>query len=386
MTDVVIKHARLYETAIQLVKPFRISSGVLKVRRSLIVELEDSDGHLGYGESAPFETPFYSAETTASARSVLVDVLLPRVVSQPVSTSAELHLLLSDGVVGNSMARAGCETAWWDLRSVRTGVSLVDLVSERLRSLGVSNDWTARSDAVECGVALGIPDGQDLAELRRWVADAVEKGYRRIKLKVMPGWDIEPIQATRDVLNQMDSALPITVDANGAYDLERDRETLHRLDQMGLLFIEQPLPGYALWDLCALTDELETPVCLDESLESDMVARQVIEMGGPDVWNIKIQRVGGLEEACRVYARAVSAGVRLWAGTMPETGVGATFMLALACHAGFVYPSDLEPSDRWYAPHTDIIDMIMTPEGTIPVPSERPPLRFGYAKRLVFEV
>jgi O-succinylbenzoate synthase len=386
MTEIVVLHARLYEIALPLVQPFRISCGELTVRRSLIVELEDADGNLGYGESAPFEAPFYSSETTVSARSALVDILLPRIVSQPVSSSADLLAVLSDGVVGNNMARAGCETAWWDLRAVSAGMPLVDFVTERLRELAVPEHWIDRSDTVECGIALGIPDGRDMGELRRWVADAIERGYRRVKLKVMPGWDVEPIRATQDVLSDMGSDIPLTVDANGAYDFERDRSALRRLDELGLLYLEQPLRGDALWDLCTLSDELETPVCLDESLESDTVARQVIEMGGPDVWNVKIQRVGGLEEACRIYARAVRSGIRLWAGTMPETGLGAIAMLALGCHAGFVYPSDLEPSGRWYPPHTDLIELGMSADGTMVVPTVRPPLEFGYARRLVFEV
>ena len=149
-------------------------------------------------------------------------------------------------------------------------------------------------------------------------------------------------------------------------------DDLRRLDSAGLLYLEQPLPAEALWDLRELAGLLETPVCLDESLDSDEIARQVMDMGGPTVWNLKIQRVGGLEEACRIYARAARGGVRLWGGTMPETGIGAQAMLALGCHAGFVYPSDLEPSERWYGPGKDVVTLEMGDDGTMPVSRRSP--------------
>ncbi|UCD25338.1 MAG: o-succinylbenzoate synthase, partial [Gemmatimonadota bacterium] len=117
---------------------------------------------------------------------------------------------------------------------------------------------------------------------------------------------------------------------------------------------------------------IETPICLDESLTSADVARQVIEMGGPSIWNLKVQRVGGLEEACRIYAVAAESEAKLWAGTMPETGIGAQATLALASHAGFLFPSDLEPSERWYAAGADPVELTMDPDGTMPVPSSRP--------------
>jgi len=116
---------------------------------------------------------------------------------------------------------------------------------------------------------------------------------------------------------------------------------------------------------------LRTPICLDESLTSADMARQVVAMEGPRVWNVKIQRVGGLEEACRIYRIGVETGARLWGGTMPETGVGAQAMLALGCHAGFVFPSDLEPSERWYAPDTDLVALTMDDSGNMMVPPHR---------------
>lgn len=359
-----ITRACLYEIALPLREPFAISRGTMSIRRSLIVQLEDADAHIGYGESAPFEQPFYSPETIASARACLRDLLLPRMLGVPVSSPGNARELLELGVHGNRMARAGAETAWWDLIAAGRGVSLGTLVAERLGGSGRSH--------IECGVALGIPPDYRSDVLKTWVADAIARGYRRIKLKVRPGWDEEPVAITREVMRSAGRELPLWVDANGAYRFEQDMDSLTKLDRAGLLFFEQPFPEDALWDSREAERQLRTPICFDESLVSDDVARQVIAMGGPGIWNIKIQRVGGLEEACRIYQRAVAAGVRLWGGTMPESGVGAQAMLALGAHQGFVYPSDIEPSERWYAPRSDLIELVMDREGRMAVPTQRP--------------
>lgn len=380
-----VQRVRLYEVALPLVAPFALSGGTMTTRRSLVVELTDADGRCGYGESAPFDLPFYSEETVSSARACLIESLLPRILERPVAGSAELAALLADGVRGNRMARAGVETAWWDLEAAREGTSLADLVSRRLRELGVRGPWLHRAARIPCGIALGIPEGGDLDRLRTEVGQACVRGYRRVKLKVRPGWDEAPVHAAREVLASLAPRIPLTVDANGSYHPEQDRSALERLDALGLLYIEQPFPAEALWDLATLGRRLTTPVCLDESLTSDDVARQVLAMGGPTVWNIKIQRVGGLEEACRIYARAGEARVKVWGGTMPETGLGAQAMLALAAHGGFVYPSDLEPSERWYGAGADLVDLTMGPDGTMPVPRARPSLALADHGRPVWE-
>ena len=367
-----VRLARLYAVALPLREPFTISGGSMAVRRSLIVELTDTEGNRGYGESAPFERPFYSSETFASARSCLADLLLPAVTGRTLGQVEDCHRWLTEIARGNRMAKAGLETAWWDLFAARRNVPLADLVTRRLRDLGVPREWAARRDRIDCGVALGIPPGANAGLLREWVRDALDRGYRRIKLKVRPEWDVEPVRVAQDEVRKAGRDVPVWVDANGAYDFQVHRGELQALDDLDLLFIEQPLGEEVLWDSVELHHLLRTPVCFDETLVSDDVARQVIGMDGPRIWNIKIQRVGGLEEACRIYARATGAGVHLWGGTMPETGVGAQAMLALGGHAGFVYPSDIEPSDRWYLPDTDLIKLEMAPDGTMAVPVGRP--------------
>jgi L-alanine-DL-glutamate epimerase and related enzymes of enolase superfamily len=237
-------------------------------------------------------------------------------------------------------------------------VGLADLLAERLGE--------PRGETVPCGVALGIPADRKLETLTAWVESAVERGYRRVKIKVMPGWDADAVDAARRGLGR--SGLPLTVDANGAYEWPRDEAALRRLDDAGLLYIEQPLPPDELVGHAELAARLRTPVCLDETLRDARAARQIESLAGPSVWNIKVHRVGGLSEACRIHAVARRFGATLWAGTMPESGIGSQAALAAASLPGFTYPSDLEPSARWFGAGSDVIELTMDGAGAMAVP------------------
>ncbi len=386
MHEVVIERARVYEVALPLRVAFTISGGSMSVRRSLIIELVDRSGVCGYGESAPFESPFYSAETISSVKACLRETLLPRVVGREIRKPEALLELLTDGVRGNRMARAGVDTAWWDLVARMRGESLAGLVNRRLSELGVAGEDLRLSDSVACGVAIGIPADENLEVLENEVRTAVCRGYQRVKLKIRPGWDRDPVLAARRALQSEGVKVPMWVDGNGAYDRAGHKEDLAALDDLGLLFIEQPFPEEALWDATVQNNESRTPVCLDESLVSDDAARQVVEMDGPLIWNLKVQRLGGLEETCRVYARGVAAGARLWVGTMPETGIGAQAALAVAAHPGCVYPTDLEPSDRWYHPGTDLVNLKMSGSGRMCVPDAPPEFKPGDSMGLLFQL
>ncbi|MGH7530218.1 MAG: enolase C-terminal domain-like protein, partial [Gemmatimonadales bacterium] len=222
--------------------------------------------------------------------------------------------------------------------------------------------------AVTCGVALGVPPGRDPAVLSRWVAEAVERGYRRVKIKVVPGWDRDAVAAARAGL--AGAELPLTVDANGAYEWPRDEVLLRALDEAGLLYIEQPLAPDELVGHAQLSQALRTPICLDETLRDARAARQVIALGGPKIWNVKVHRVGGLTEVCRIYRLADEAGVELWAGTMPESGIGSQCAIAAAALPRFIYPSDLEPSTRWFGRDRDVIKLVMGRDGRMAVPQQ----------------
>ncbi len=355
-----VSAAELFELVLPLAEPFIISGGAIAERRSLIVQLRDEAGHTGYGESPPFELPFYSEETLATARDLLERVLLPRVIGREFENAEAVDAVLREGVRGNPFARAGIETAAWDLEAQRHNVGLAALVAARLGATAATS--------VPCGVALGIPEDRRTSTLTRWVAEAVERGYRRVKIKVAPGWDAEAVRAAREGMSGSD--LPLTVDANGAYAWPDHERELRDLDAAGLLYIEQPLAPDELVGHAQLGRALRTPICLDETLKSAGHARQLVALEGPRVWNIKVHRVGGLTEVCRIYRIALESGAELWAGTMPESGIGSQAALAVAALPLCVYPSDLEPSTRWFGRDRDVIKLTMGTDGRMAVPQQ----------------
>ncbi len=375
-----IERVELYELILPLVEPFIISGGTMTHRRSLVVVLHDGEGHRGFGESPPFELPFYSEETLASALDLLERVLIPRLSGAEIDGPEDADRLLRVGIRGNPFARAAPETAVWDLEADRRGTSLAALLAERL---GVTP-----AAKVACGVALGIPADRSLDTLRRWIADAIERGYRRVKIKVAPGWDQRPLAAARAAMAGTD--LPLTVDANGGYEWPEHEPNLRALDEGGLLYIEQPLSPDDLVGHARLAETLRTQVCIDETLRDARAAAQVTELGGPLVWNVKVHRIGGLSEVCHVVRQGWRAGARLWAGTMPESGLGSQAAIAAAALPGFVYPSDLEPSVRWFGAGTDVIALEMSDSGTMAVPACSVGRmldfdRFGSAARLLLD-
>jgi O-succinylbenzoate synthase len=353
-----LTHIDLHELALPLSEPFTISGGTMTVRRSLVVVLHDADGHVGYGESPPFELPFYSEETLGSARLLLEQVLIPRLLGQELESPEAVDERLRQGVRGNPFARAALETAAWDLEAHRGGTGIAALLGGRLGVVPAAR--------IPCGVALGIPSDRATDTLRRWIDDALGLGYRRVKIKVAPGWDAEPVRAARAALEG--TGIPLTVDANGGYEWPEHQANLRALDEAELLYIEQPLAPDELVGHARLSETLRTPVCVDETLHGASAARQLVALGGPRVWNVKVHRMGGLTEVCRVYRIAREAGVRLWAGTMPESGLGSQAALGVAALPGFVFPSDLEPSTRWFGPGADVIELRMAADGTMEVP------------------
>jgi len=353
-----IERIELYELTLPLLEPFIISGGVMTERRSLVVVLHDDKGNRGYGESPPFELPFYSEETLVSARDLLERVLIPRLMKAGVESPEEVDSILRVGVRGNPFARSALETAAWDLQAARRGTSLAVLLGERVKAKPAAS--------IQCGVALGIPQDRSTETLRRWIDEALARGYRRVKIKVAPGWDATPVEAVRQVM--AGSSLPLTVDANGGYEWPEHESNLRALDEAGLLYIEQPLAPDELVGHATLAQDLQTPICLDETLKDATAARQIIELGGPRVWNIKVHRMGGLSEVSRVYAMAQDYGAELWAGTMPESGIGSQAALAAASLPGFIYPSDLEPSTRWFGRNADVVKLAMSNDGSMEVP------------------
>ncbi len=353
-----IQRVELYDLTLPLVEPFIISGGTMNVRRSLVVVLHDDEGHRGFGEAPPFELPFYSEEILAGARHLLEHVLIPTVLGRELESFEDVDRVIRVGVRGNPFARSALDTAAWDLEAGRRGIGLAALLAERVGGRAAAE--------VPCGVALGIPQDRAIGTLTRWIEEALTRGYRRVKIKVAPGWDAEPVAAARVAL--AGTGLPLTVDANGGYEWPEHEANLRSLDEAGLLYIEQPLHPDELLGHARLAKVLRTQVCLDETLRDARAARQIVAADGPLVWNVKVHRMGGLSEAGRVVRIALKHGSRLWAGTMPESGLGSQAAIAAAALPGFVYPSDLEPSDRWFGPGNDVIQLDMTSTGMMRVP------------------
>lgn len=359
----VIDSIKLYEIKIPLKDPFQISGGVSYTRKSLIVVL-CSDGVNGYGESAPFEEPYYSSETISSVKSLYCDLLFNRIKNIKIDSIEHMNCILSEGVRGNNFAKAGIENAYWDLLCKKNNVTLKELIKLKLEKMGVKEEFTRSKEFIESGVSIGIPMDNDINTLLKWTKGYLDKGYRRIKLKIRPGWDIEPVKAVRKLIGDF----PMWVDANSAYDFNKEKDVFREMDGYNCLFYEQPLYHDDIIDHGKLGEYVKTPICLDESLKSAKVANQVMEIGASKIWNIKIQRIGGLLEGLKIYKIAADNGIKLWGGTMPESGIGAMPVLSLASFNLFVYPADVEASERWYGPGNDLIEMEMGNDGRIYVP------------------
>ena len=331
-----IDAVELRRVALPLVSPFRTSQGTEWVRDALLVHVIGGEAE-GWGECVAMSSPLYSDEYVDGAADVLRRFLVPAVLA-----GQEV-----DVVRGHPMARAALGTAMLDASLRARGVSLA-------ASLG------AVRSAVDVGVSIGIV--QPVDALVGAVASYVEQGYRRVKLKVEPGWDVEPVAAVRGCF----ADLPLQVDANGAYQ-GRGGEELLALDGFGLVLLEQPLAADDLAGHAALASRMMTPICLDESITSARVARLALELGACSVVNIKPGRVGGIEEAKRIHDVCVAADVPVWCGGMLETGIGRAANLALAALPGFTLPADLSASDRYF--RLDITPPFVLEDGQLRVPT-----------------
>lgn len=317
-------------------RPFTTSQWTSTVKDAVLVRAVGSDGGEGWGECAAAEAPWYSSEWTEGAWLVLRDFLVPA------ALAGRPH-----AVRGHPMAAAALEVALMDLALRRRGISLSAYLG------GVR-------DRVECGVSVGIQGSID--ELLAEVGLFVSAGYRRVKLKIKPGNDMEPVRAVREAFPRT----PVTVDANAAYSPE-DGELLVALDSFGLQYIEQPLDPDRLLDHAELQGKLDTPICLDETITSAAVALDAIRLGACRVINIKLGRVGGVAESVRIHDRAAEAGVPVWCGGMLETGIGRAANLALASLSNFTLPGDTSGSDRYF--ERDLTEpFVMDTDGTMEVP------------------
>lgn len=350
-----LQQIRLREIRLPLVEPFVISSGVMDVRRILLVELTDRTGTTGWSECVADARPNYSPETIDTAWWALREWLAPRLLDRTLDGPDAAAPLLDEGVRGHRMAKAALEMGCWGLAALLEERPLADVVG------GIR-------DRVPTGISLGIQE--DPARLVEKARAAVESGYRKVKLKISPGSDLEYVAAVREALGP-DRAL--AVDANAAYRPE-DADRLARLDDFDLLMIEQPLAAGDLVRHARLQERLATPLCLDESIVDVASAEDMLALGSGRIINVKPGRVGGFAVSRAIHDVARAAGIPVWCGGMLESGIGRAYNVALASLPGFELPGDLSPSVRYWA--RDIVrpEWTMSADGFVTVPRERPGL------------
>jgi O-succinylbenzoate synthase len=350
-----IDRIALREIRLALKEPFRISSGVMQERRIALLELTDQDGATGWSECVAFQLPIYSPETIDTAWLALREWLAPRVLGRELEGPEQVHALLEENIRGHNMAKAALEMGVWGLTAEAEGVPLSLLLG-------------GTRDRIPTGISLGI-QGEPAALVARAQA-AVAAGYRKVKVKIRPGQDVDYVRAVRAALG---ADIGIMADANSAYTLD-DADTLCQLDEFDLIMLEQPLGEDDLVRHAALQRRMKTPICLDESITSADSAEDMIALGSGRIVNIKPGRVGGLTASRTIHDICDAAGVPVWCGGMLETGIGRAYNVALASLPNFSLPGDLSPSARYW--HRDIVtpEWTMDSEGMVHVPRERPGL------------
>ncbi len=338
----------LRQIRMRLVRPFETSFGRTDERCILLVEAEDADGAIGWGEVTCGERPFYNEEWVDAAWLVLRHFVAPVVLGREVRTAAEIGSL-TGAIRGHRMARGGLESACWDLEARRLGRPLWQHIG-------------GTQDEIGCGVSIGIQESTEA--LLDLIEREVNAGYQRIKIKIKPGRDIHVIKAVRRRFPN----IPLMVDANSAYTLD-DTEHLKAMDDFGLMMIEQPLGHDDIVDHATLQNALRTPICLDECIVSAHHAEQAIRLGACRIINIKLGRVGGFAAAKRVHDICHAAGVPVWCGGMLEAGIGRAHNIALSTLPNFILPGDVSASRRYWSRDIVVPPVDVTASGSIRAPT-----------------
>jgi O-succinylbenzoate synthase len=343
-----IEAITLREVQMPLVHFFETSFGRLYSRRILLVSVE-ADGLRGWGECVAGEDPFYSSEWIDSAWPTITRYLAPPLVGKTLSQGREAAALLGK-IRGHRMAKAALENALWDAEAREKKQPLWKLLG------GTRGE-------IPCGVSIGIQDSHE--QLLDKIAIEVGAGYRRIKLKVKPGWDVNVLEKVRSRW----SDITLSVDANSAYTLD-EFEHLRKFDQFNLLMIEQPLWNDDLYYHARLQKVLRTSICLDESIESARDAACAVETGACKIINVKVGRVGGFSEAKRVHDVCQANRVPVWCGGMLETGIGRSHNIALSTLENFSLPGDVSASKRYWKEDLIEPEVEVSREGMIAVKNE----------------
>jgi o-succinylbenzoate synthase len=342
-----IQGITLREISMKLLAPFETSMDRLEVRRIILLEA-NVDGVTGWGECVAAEAPFYSPEYADTAWPVLRDFLWPMVQGKKFNNACEVWGLLKR-VRGHNMAKACLEAAVWDAEAKQKGIPLAKLLG-------------GTREKIASGVSIGIKDSLD--ELVATVKKELAAGYQRIKIKIKPGKDLEPVERLRQEFPR----IKLMVDANSAYTLE-DFPLLKQLDGFYLMMIEQPLGWDELYSHVELQKRLETPICLDECVHTEEQARAAAELGACKIVNIKLGRVGGFTMARCIHDICQQRGIPVWCGGMLESGIGRAHNIALSTLPNFSLPGDVAASKRYWAEDIISPEVTVSPQGTIEVPT-----------------
>ena len=347
LLTLLIQSIELREIRLPLIHFFETSFGRTTERRIVLARVTDANGIEGWGECTAGEGPFYSDEWTDTAWDTLREFLAPMVIGKEVEKAAEVFALMRP-VRGHRMAKATLETACWDLEAKNADVPLWKLLGG------------ARPE-IASGVSIGIQDTPEI--LLEKIRKEVDAGYQRIKIKIKPGWDLKIVERVRKEFPE----IRLMGDANSAYRLS-DVSLFQQLDQFNLMMLEQPLAHDDIFDHAKLQRQIQTPICLDESIRSAEDATNAITLESCRIINVKLGRVGGHAEAKRIERIACENEIPIWCGGMLESGIGRAHNIAMSTLAAFTLPGDVSASARYW--EEDIIDppVKVSPRGTIKVP------------------
>jgi O-succinylbenzoate synthase len=334
----------------RLKTPFETSFGKTIDRHEVIVKVEDASGYFGWGEAPVEEGPWYSYETVESTMYVYKEYLIPKLLKLKSLEHPKDFIEAVEGIRGYRMAKAGIETALWDLKAKLEDKPLYKI-------LGGVRDY------IESGVSIGIIGDENT--LLKSISKFLDQGYKRIKIKIKPNWDLHPVKLIRKEFGN----IPLQVDANAAYTLSH-MNIFKELDNYELLMIEQPLSYEDLYDHAELQSQIKTSICLDESIKNLHDVKTAIKLGSCKVINLKPARVGGLYESKLIHDYSMSNNIPIWIGGMLETGIGRGHLVAMATLPNVKYPNDISGSDRYW--EEDIVEppWILRKNGTIKAPEK----------------
>lgn len=352
---ITVRSVQLYPIALPLVERLRTSFGEEPFKACILVKLETDEGFTGWGECSAEITPGYSPETMGTALHILEEFLVPMLLGERISSPTEVPELCSS-VRGHPLAKHSVEAAIWDAYAQANDWPLAQAFAHHLPHTPTPRGYAA------VGVSIGIQPS--IEATLAIIARRLGQGYGRIKLKIKPGWDVELARAVRQAYPD----ILLMLDANSAYSLE-DAEHLRALDEFNLLMLEQPLGHDDIYQHSKLQPQLQTPICLDESIHSADDTRLALELDACRIINLKPARVGGYTESLKVYQVCVDNHVPLWIGGLLETGIGRAANLAFASLPGVTLPCDISATDRYFNPDISEPPFVLGDNSTIAAPT-----------------